>query len=74
MPRVLIQVDAGGEWPVVVNDGDEPPGGAGVTFRYVCDVGTIAEGDAVRSAWLRRRVAPEVRAARAEDAADRQDR
>jgi len=61
MPKVLIRVDATrGEWPVVVDDGQEPPSGEGVSFRYVCDVGSLAEGNAVRSAWLRRRRDPEV--------------
>lgn len=61
MPKVLIRVDATrGEWPVLVDDGQEPPTSEGVSFRFVCDVGSVAEGNAVRSAWLRRRRDPEV--------------
>ena len=64
MPQVLIRIDAAGEWPVLVRD-DEAllPTGDGSRWRYVCDVGTVAEGNAVRSAWLRARLSPEVRLA-----------
>ena len=60
MLRVVIRVDAAGEWPVLVGDGEELPVRDGVSFRYVCDVATVAEGNAVRSAWLSRRMSPEV--------------
>src|SRR4029450_7784404 len=67
MLRVVVRVDAAGEWPVLVDDGDELPAGEGVSFRYVCDVSTVAEGNAVRSAWLSRRMSPEVRRALEEE-------
>ena len=60
MPQVLIRIDAAGEWPVVVEDDEEVPAGDGTRWRYVCDVGSRAEGNAVRSAWLRRRLSPDV--------------
>jgi len=60
MLRVLIRVDAVGEWPVLVGDDEALPSRDGVSFRYVCDVATVEEGNAVRSAWLSRRMSPEV--------------
>jgi len=60
MLRVVIRVDAAGEWPILVGDGEELPARDGVSFRHVCDVATVAEGKAVRSAWLSRRMSPEV--------------
>jgi hypothetical protein len=60
MLRVAIRIDAAGEWPVLVDDGDELQAGGGVSFRYVCHVSTVAEGNAVRMAWLSRRMSPEV--------------
>lgn len=41
MPQVLIRMDAAGEWPVVVEDDEELPGGAAIRWRYVCDGGVI---------------------------------
>ena len=61
MLRVVIRVDADGEWPVLVDDSDELRAGEGVSFRYVCDVSTAAEGNAVRLEWLSRRMPPKVR-------------
>lgn len=61
MLRVVIRVDADGEWPVLVDGSDELRAGEGVSFRYVCDVSTAAEGNAVRLEWLSRRMLPEVR-------------
>ena len=63
MLRVVIRVDADGEWPVLVDDRDEVRAGEGVSFRYVCDVSTVVEGNAVRLEWLSRRMLPEVRTA-----------
>ena len=60
MLRVVIRVDADGEWPVLVDDRDELRAGEGVSFRYVCDVSTVVEGNAVRLEWLSRRMPPEV--------------
>ena len=55
MPQVLVRIDAAGEYPVVVDDGDTLLAGDGARWRYVCDVGSIAEGHAVCTAWLVRR-------------------
>jgi len=54
---------------VVVEDDEALPTGDGAHWRYVCDVGTRAEGNAVRSAWLSRRLSPEVRRALEEECA-----
>jgi hypothetical protein len=64
MLRVAIRVDADGEWPVLVENSDELRAGEGVSFRYVCDVSTAAEGNAVRLEWLSRRMLSEVRTPR----------
>ena len=56
MPQVLVRIDAAGEYPVVVDDeGTQLAGEAGASWRYVCDVGTIAEGHRVCAVWLARR-------------------
>jgi hypothetical protein len=70
MPKVVIRVDAAGEWPVVVDDEQELPTGQGVSYGHVCDVGSVAEGNAVRSLWLRRRLTPEARRWLEDDARD----
>ena len=57
MPQVLVRVDAAGEYPVVVDDGETLLAIDGTRWRYVCDVGTVAEGHAVCTAWLGRRQA-----------------
>ena len=44
MPQVLVRIDAAGEYPVVVDDGETLLSGDGARWRYVCDVGSIAEG------------------------------
>jgi hypothetical protein len=68
MPQVLIRMDDAGEWPIVVEDGVQPAASADVSYRYVCDVGTAAEGRAVCSAWFTRRLAPEARRTKEEEA------
>jgi len=57
MPQVLVRIDSAGEYPVVVDDGETLLTGDGARWRYVCDVGSIAEGHAVCTAWLVRRQA-----------------
>jgi hypothetical protein len=57
MPQVLVRIDSAGEYPVVVDDGEELLSGHGARWRYVCDVGSIAEGHKVCAAWLVRRQA-----------------
>lgn len=57
MPQVLVRIDAAGEYPVVVDDDETLLAGEGARWRYVCDVGSIAEGHAVCTAWLVRRQA-----------------
>ena len=70
MPQVLIRVDDVGEWPIVVEDGAQPAASADVSYRYVCDVGSAAEGQAECSAWFIRRLSPEVRLALEREAED----
>jgi hypothetical protein len=55
MPQVLVRIDAAGEYPVVVDDGKTLLAKDGTRWRYVCDVGSVAEGQAVCTAWLVRR-------------------
>jgi len=55
MPQVLVRIDSAGEYPVVVDDGEKLLSTDGARWRYVCDVGSIAEGQAVCAAWLVRR-------------------
>jgi hypothetical protein len=57
MPQVLVRIDTAGEYPVVVDDGEALLAGDEARWRYVCDVGSIAEGHAVCTAWLARRQA-----------------
>jgi hypothetical protein len=57
MPQVMVRIDSAGEHPVVVEDGETLPSGEGTRWRYVCDVGSVAEGHAVCTAWLVRRQA-----------------
>jgi hypothetical protein len=57
MPQVLVRIDSAGEYPVVVDDGATLLAGDGARWRYVCDVGSVAEGHAVCTAWLVRRQA-----------------
>ena len=57
MPQVLVRIDSAGEYPIVVDDGERLLSGDGARWRYVCDVGSIAEGHAVCTAWLVRRQA-----------------
>jgi hypothetical protein len=61
MPVVLVRVEAAGEWPIVVADGESLPAVDGVAYRFVCEVGSIAEGNCVRAAWLTRRLSPEAK-------------
>lgn len=55
MPQVLVRIDSAGEYPVVVDDGEALLAKEGARWRYVCDVGSVAEGQAVCHAWLVRR-------------------
>ena len=55
MPQVLVRIDSAGEYPVVVDDGETLLSADGARWRYVCDVGSVAEGHAVCTAWLARR-------------------
>ena len=56
MPQVLVRIDSAGEYPVVVDDDTKLLAGEdGARWRYVCDVGTLAEGHRVCAAWLARR-------------------
>lgn len=57
MLQVLVRIDAAGEYPVVVDDGQTLLAKDGARWRYVCDVGSVAEGQAVCHAWLVRRQA-----------------
>jgi hypothetical protein len=55
MPQVLVRIDSAGEYPVVVEDDATLLSGGGARWRYVCDVGSVAEGHEVCAAWLLRR-------------------
>ena len=43
MPQVLIRIDAGGEWPVVVDDDEALESSDGARWRFVAEVETACK-------------------------------
>lgn len=47
MPAIWIRVDAAGEWPVMLDDGDEMLCASGVEWRFVSMAATHQQGRAL---------------------------